>query len=143
MSGQYGCPKVTLIYDFEMFLTEIVEFFQVLIPLAVLAVVEAGFLQAPIQHLQLDPLAAHQAHAYPLEAYPAAAPAFHAGPAFHAAPAPAFHAAPAPTAQIVGLQQTLVKQVAVRISPSLHIQIFIVLNFLLINCIISIVFAHI
>lgn len=114
---------MTLIFDFEMILTEIVEFSQVLIPLAVLAVVEAGFLQAPIQHLQLDPLAAHQAHPYPLEAYPAAGPAFHAAPAFHAGPAPALHvapalhAAPAPTAQIVGLQQTLVKQVAVRISP--------------------------
>lgn len=104
------------------------QLFQVLIPLALLAIAEAGFLQAPLQQVQFEtPLAlehagapafhsaAPLAHAVPQYAAQQYAAPQYAAPLAHAVPqyAQAYHAVPAPTAQVVGLQQTLVKQVAV------------------------------
>lgn len=89
--------------------------FQVLIPLALVAVAQAGFLpHAPL--LEAAPLAGPAFHAAQLApaAYHAA-PAYPVAPVAHAAPV-AVEAVPAPTAQVVALQQTLVKQVSVRIS---------------------------
>lgn len=99
--------------------------------MALLAIAEAGFLQAPLQQVPFEaPLAlehagapafhaaAPLAHAVPQYAAPQYAAQQYAAPLAHAVPqyAQAYHAVeavPAPTAHVVGVQQTLVKQVAV------------------------------